>query len=823
MTDLNEIIARCDLREIARLFLGEPKSAKGKNWEWSSPERSDSTASLKITAQFYKDFGSSDTGGGFIDFLQRYAGMSRKEAAQWLIQYDGNPTTPHIQPRIKQGSPYAPPPKRNFKVWQERIGRAVERMQSRCWETPRGKLALGYLQSRGLTMKTIIKAGLCYTGENWVTTGYTKEDGKSANIPPNAIGIPYYTFPDDTRRGPVAKVRTRHTTIKDGQPDALGRALSIDPKVIALRNPSNSKYMQVAEGDTNAVYWGMGQPPKGRPLIIVEGEFDALIVQQELGSRAGACTVGSASSQFSETALDAVAGCSGFILALDSDTAGRAATAKLTAQLKARFPDKPLISTTPPGGYKDHNDAYLAGRQNPIITPIVDYGKWWERVIVELFPVADIGIWPKGTPDNLRRAFLQIRQLVGGKVKDHAKALAVYDIIQSIGATEFTRAELQDHAQMSEASIRRACDQLVDLGLMRVKGDFSSNFSPLIVDSLLGEKFDEKSKGRPSIVYELMPIDQQIANLRANLLDIAQIEAWAKYGLLPPDSNEGQVIEESPYHAAAIADYHERRREIEAKLSGLDDDTSLSIPIDVRNGREYRGVFYAHVSASEAVSSIIDGQATLRGKTITTDERAREFGVTAPTLRKMRQDWGIKTQENWKSYQITQPDDLMAQIALLAPSAAQRPHLAGLRVTTEHQAFYLYNADRNADNLRKIEGEIAQALATNVDVFLEVQLASTELPIGFDEIEPTRRRLAIEAEQAAIERAEDDTEVEETESTTPAREAGEPTPETISEARAAIIKGVLSHKLDNGLLDMSKPAVVDLLTGYGLIPIGVAQ
>jgi hypothetical protein len=91
----------------------------------------------------------------------------------------------------------------------------------------------------------------------------------------------------------------------------------------------------------------------GLPLIVTEGEIDRLLVNQEIGGRAGVITLGSATASPSEDLLHHCLCSPLWLIATDSDKEGEDA-----AQSWLRFPRAQRVR--PPLG-KDWNDAWKAG------------------------------------------------------------------------------------------------------------------------------------------------------------------------------------------------------------------------------------------------------------------------------------------------------------------------------------------------------------------------------------------------------------------------------------------------------------------------------
>jgi DNA primase len=157
----------------------------------------------------------------------------------------------------------------------------VESAERRLW-TSEGANALAQLRSRGLTDEIIRAARLGFT---W-----------SSALPghPSGIVIPWF-------HGPTL------TMLKLRQPDG--------------RKP---KYREVFRDRDRQrrIYPGPGVIRPGRPLVLPEGEFDALLLGQELGDLAAVVTLGSASARPDPGILGNLLAASPWYIATDADEAG---------------------------------------------------------------------------------------------------------------------------------------------------------------------------------------------------------------------------------------------------------------------------------------------------------------------------------------------------------------------------------------------------------------------------------------------------------------------------------------------------------------------
>ena len=135
----------------------------------------------------------------------------------------------------------------------------LEEAQERLWR-PEGASALASLQERGLTDETIRVSRLGFV---------------------DSVSIP-------TRKGDHC-FRARGVVIPWFDGDRLA--------LVKIRQPEGSKpkYAE-AYRDRPTIFPSLAAVRPGRPLIVTEGEFDCLLLAQELGELAAVVTLGSASA-----------------------------------------------------------------------------------------------------------------------------------------------------------------------------------------------------------------------------------------------------------------------------------------------------------------------------------------------------------------------------------------------------------------------------------------------------------------------------------------------------------------------------------------------
>jgi hypothetical protein len=152
--------------------------------------------------------------------------------------------------------------------------------------------------------------------------------------------------------------------------------------LVKVRQPDGRrpKYAEAFRGPARlACYPGPEAIRPGRPLVVTEGEFDALCLGEALGDLAAVVTLGSASARPEAAALGAMLAAPRWFVATDADPAGDAAAAGWPARARR---------VRPPGSFKDWTEARAAG---------VDLARWWRDIL------AGIGRPPLFSWDELAR------------------------------------------------------------------------------------------------------------------------------------------------------------------------------------------------------------------------------------------------------------------------------------------------------------------------------------------------------------------------------------------------------------------------------------
>jgi len=193
----------------------------------------------------------------------------------------------------------------------------------RLWK-PEGTEALAYLYGRGLADETIRAARLGWTPRVMVPT----RDGDRC-YPARGVVIPWFD-------------RDRLALVKIRDPDA----------------PKPKRYKE-AFRDRPGIYPCPEAIRSGWPLIIGEGELDALLLGQELRDLAAVVTLGPSSNRPDAGVIGRMLCAPVRLIALDADKAGDKAAAEWPAR---------AIRVRPPEPFNDWTEAAQAG---------IDLRCWW--------------------------------------------------------------------------------------------------------------------------------------------------------------------------------------------------------------------------------------------------------------------------------------------------------------------------------------------------------------------------------------------------------------------------------------------------------------
>ena len=238
-----------------------------------------------------------DWSGDGINYLQELRGLSFREACEELrVTYKLEAPKGRAQRRQRRSShrPKASSRRRDnpaSAAWQERARELVYEAHERLFSAE-GQRARDYLDERGLSELVLREAGIGYLPED------SYEDPKRWSLQrkkdvwlPRGILLPYWTDPDR-----IVKLKIR-------------------------RQKGKPRYIQVPGGDTKALYL-QSKVRAGEPLVLCEGEIDALSVWEATeGAYAAVATGGTSGARLVQWQAR-IAMASIVLVAFDADEAG---------------------------------------------------------------------------------------------------------------------------------------------------------------------------------------------------------------------------------------------------------------------------------------------------------------------------------------------------------------------------------------------------------------------------------------------------------------------------------------------------------------------
>ncbi|MGF7185514.1 DNA primase [Desulfitispora alkaliphila] len=311
---IEEIKARLDIVQV----IGEalPLQKKGKNYHGLCPFHSEKTPSFSVNQekQFYYCFGCG-AAGNIINFMMNYHGQTFLEVISGLADRAGV-----VLPQREETEE-----EKAKRKHRERL-REVNELAGKYFhyllkESDVGRLALEYLNKRGLTVETINKFNLGYAPNNWdslikVATkrGFSEKELLQAGLViSRERGSGYY---DRFRNRVMFPIY-----------NPSGRVIGFGGRVL---DDSHPKYLNTPEtpifnkkNNLYALNWS-GQEMKSKDQgIVVEGYMDVIVAQQ-YGIENIVATLGTAFTR--EQAQLIARYTSNVVIAYDSDVAGQAAT-----------------------------------------------------------------------------------------------------------------------------------------------------------------------------------------------------------------------------------------------------------------------------------------------------------------------------------------------------------------------------------------------------------------------------------------------------------------------------------------------------------------
>ena len=280
--------------------------------------------------------------GDSVAYLAHTHNLSRYEAARRILSKGAR------FPKVTGNQVANRPPAYTNPAWQFTVVEIIDHAHSEL-TSDRGREARAYLHSRGLNDATIVAHRL---GWNCRTVVFDEvEDFPQGLIIPRGIVVPWLL--------PGKHYSDRYDPNTDSPVYAgfnvrlLGYPNLSDPSATRNGDPA-PKYIS-AQGSTRIYpypYSTLGLP--GRPLLVLEGEVDALLATQCLGDRFNVVTWCSATSDPAKVHVPDEFKTVPWYLLFDADPAGRSAA----RVWRSAYPGARILAYPP--GVKDFGELYQA-------------------------------------------------------------------------------------------------------------------------------------------------------------------------------------------------------------------------------------------------------------------------------------------------------------------------------------------------------------------------------------------------------------------------------------------------------------------------------
>jgi DNA primase len=303
MDDIAALKARLDLADLVAMDLGPARKQRGRWQWWLCPFHAETRPSFGVTADNgrFKCFGCG-AAGDHLDYLEKRRGLTKAQAIaelRRLAALPENKRQPQSAPAATTASEEPP-----SAAWQRRA-RAFLAYTREQLGTSASRPAWDYLGAGGLSKETVLRFGLGWNPrdlwddpQRWGLTGARIYLSRGVVIPCEVSGSLWYI-----------KVRRLE---RDGH----------------LRIQAGEKYGG-PRGGRGALFGADRLRADGRPLLLCEGERDALLASQELSDLVDIATLGGAGRRGLGHWLLWLLPYRHILAAYDADTAGRRGAAYL--------------------------------------------------------------------------------------------------------------------------------------------------------------------------------------------------------------------------------------------------------------------------------------------------------------------------------------------------------------------------------------------------------------------------------------------------------------------------------------------------------------
>jgi DNA primase len=359
MTVVDEIKERLDVVEVISAYV--PLRKAGRSYKGLCPFHQEKTPSFVVfpDSGTWRCFGACGTGGDIFGFVMKRENLDFREALELLARKAGVDLTPPTAAQSQQDQ------------YLDRLREinhvAAVFFQNLLRNAPQGQAARDYLARRGLDSAAIAAFQIGYAAEEW--------DGllnhlRAKNYPTEEIlaaGLIVERVHEETGRiSYYDRFRHRVTVpIRDVQSRIIGFGAR------ALASDQQPKYLNTSQTplfDKSTVLFGLDAARKTirarGQAIIVEGYMDVLAAHQ-FGETNVVASMGTALTEQQLKQLKRFTNT--FILCLDADTAGQAATLRGITQAREAL-DREWVPTLTATGLLRH-EARLAAELRIMTLP----------------------------------------------------------------------------------------------------------------------------------------------------------------------------------------------------------------------------------------------------------------------------------------------------------------------------------------------------------------------------------------------------------------------------------------------------------------------
>ncbi len=294
--DIEAVKASVSLVDLVEKRLGPPKKIEGNCHVWLCPFHGEDSPSFKVfhdTNKYYC-FGCGAQGDA-VTWLQKTEGLGFRTVVQQIHRAaEQAPNAVVVRNPASTARTRTPDDK-----WQLAAQRFVEQCERELW-SGHGQRQREYLSQRGLTDETVRIARLGYNQHGFALSpgewGLPADMQMSSRYVGVGIIIPWYID------GKLWAVNRRQHLNPEQEKEGV-------PRYIMLRGSKKGLY-QIGAFDLS------------RPLVLVEGEIDALTVHQEAGDLVTVAATGSVSGARAEQWRALLAQAPLVLLAFNADVQG---------------------------------------------------------------------------------------------------------------------------------------------------------------------------------------------------------------------------------------------------------------------------------------------------------------------------------------------------------------------------------------------------------------------------------------------------------------------------------------------------------------------